>query len=720
MPTGGLILGLLLTAHAAPIALDLGGQHGPVLEGFTALTPAGCELAGVELVGQPGPAQTGFLPDALLDGLADVHLRLLLTPGPWELRFLMGELEPDEKTFATVAPWGLTSRGATIWQEARPSALADLLASPHYAANPRPVFRQGESGWHRQVAPHHPWQRVTVEVPRSGVLDLQGFGRPLQALVLAPQDEAGALDAVLAAADEARHTDFLTYAPASITRHLPSLPAGPGLSRAGWGEPPAAPTERPEPWTVDAAPGERLGTTFWSHDGGPLQVTIEGLDALRPELFEVSWLDAVGQPDSPLRPRPTFLIPTEGEIAGGQGLPSGVAVLLQVPEQAPPATWRGLLRVRSQTGVYTVPIRLRVLPITLDPAPVPTGLSVQPHELLTLRLGWGQPEVLAQLDTVLDLLAERGMEAIALRHGQWPDRYGSPEQPFDPTVLRHALQAWQDRGGRVFLDNDLNHPLRPMAYYADGPVLPGPWRQLVVDTFAVLTGWSMEVGVPIFEEEGWKDLGVLTRGRRFAERLRELKPDDVALVANFGHPADWAIADAYDLAKVSALPPPSRATVQSLRDRGPDVSVYNLAAGRTGPLVAWTVRAQSLIQWNFSPAKGDPFDQVQGRADWFYGALAPDGSTWTTTMLERFSQGVWDTRYLATLERQVEAVPDDAAPPVRRAADEAAAFLESVRASMDGVISIDRYDGERLPPEAFDAIRAEAARHLVGLRRMTR
>lgn len=713
VPARSLIFALLsATAHAAPIALDLGPNHAPVLEGFTALTPAGCELPEVMVVNRPD-ASAGNAPDALLDGLSDVHLRLLLSPGPWELRFLMGEVDPAERDFASQEPWGLRHRETVVWQRSKPEALADLLNSPHYAANPRPVFRPGESGWHRQVAPHNPWQQLTVQVPPSGVLNLESFGRALQALVLAPAAESASLDPLLAAADQARQADFLAYNPAASTHTLPTWAPGPAISRSGWGEGPGTPLSEPD-WQLQATPGERLGLTWWSHADEPLTASLSGLDPVQVELFEVSWLDALGQPDSRLVPRPTFLVPTDGALTGGQGLPTGVAVVLRVPDDTPAGTYRGTLSLRG-SATWEVPVRLEVLPFVLDPAPAPIGLSVQPHELLTLRLGWGAEPVLQQLDTVLDLLATRGLEAIALRHGQWPDQYGGPDQPFDPRVLRHTLQAWQARGGRVFFDNDLNHPLRPKAYYADGPVLPDEYRPLVRDTFAALTGWSMQVGVPIFEEEGWKDLGVLDRARIFADRLREMKPDDVLLVANFGHPASWQIADAYDLAKVSAVPSPSRATVAELRSRGAEVSVYNLAAGRTGPLVAWAVRATSLIQWNFSPSRADPFDQVQGRADWFYGVLAPDGTTWPTTMLERLSQGTWDTRYLATLERRAAEIGPDAPARHRRAAAEARVFLEAARSSVEAVIGIEQFDGERLPPEAFDDLRAQAISYLLRL-----
>jgi hypothetical protein len=235
--------------------------------------------------------------------------------------------------------------------------------------------------------------------------------------------------------------------------------------------------------------------------------------------------------------------------------------------------------------------------------------------------------------------------------------------------------------------------------------------------FDALTGREMSVGVPIYEEEGWKDLGVLYRARRFAERLRELTPEDVDLVANFGHPASWRLADVYDVAKVSAMPSPSRARSEGLRERGADVSVYNLAAGRSGPVTAWAVDAKSLIQWNFSPSRADPFHKLKAKADWFYGVLAPDGQTWAAVTLERYAQGVTDTRYLATVAAWSDRVGEDAPADARAARDAARSFLEGVRSAAEDAIVLRQYDGETLPPAVLEDIRQQARAHLRALSR---
>jgi hypothetical protein len=696
------------TPSSSGLALDFGPHHGAVLTGFAEANPSVMDHAAARWItsGIPTP---GAPLEALTDGMDAPTFAVHLTAGTWHIRIMQGWDAPKERQFASKVPYGIR-RDDEIVVETRPIEDPErFFASTDYAANPWPVFREGETAWHRQVRPHNTWQSAELTVEETGWVPLHAYGRPLQALVLAP--DATSADELVLASDAARAEDFATHHVAALLP-TPSTQPTSGLVPAGWAEFPEARQTASSWW---AAQGERTGRSFWWMPGGEdASVTVTGLDGLEVSLFEVGWADAMGPPGGPLRARPMWMVPTEGPLRGGQGMPVGMGIVVDVPATASPGTYRGTLRYRDARDLAEVPLVVRVLPFALDPAPVPIGLSVQPNETLTLRWGWGHDRVLQQFDDVLELLADRGFTALDLRHAQWPAHYGTPGEPFDDTVLRHALTRWSDLGGEVFMWSDMKYPLRPTAYYRDtGPVLPAAWRPLLDEMFDVLSGWDrMVVGVPLYEEEGWKDLGVLPRARRFAEQVRAMAPDDVLLMSNFGHPASWSLSDVYDIPKVSAMPAPSRAHLTWLRERGTDPAVYNLAAGRHGPVTAWAVEASSMVQWNFSPSKGDPFHKVSYRPDRAFGALTPHGETWATVLLERFAEGVTDTRYLATLERWCATIPDDGPRAAVRTRDQARTFLASVRSAAEDAIPLDQFDAELMDPEALEDIRTQAVFYL--------
>lgn len=655
------------------VALDAASFAGSVPGGFARLHPEGSDdprvrwkAAPADLVVRPGPDD--LVDDAIFGGT----LHLDLAPGRWTVAVLLGR-GGTEPGFAAGTAFGVRAGAAEALRVDVPSGAA-LLASPFYAANPFPIFRPDETFWDRQVAPHWPWRRFSIDVPDGGV-DLSVFGTGLAALIAAPAADPAALEVHLATADLVRRARF---APAS-------LPAtdGEGVHVAGWREMPDATKATPSPrLDRDAAPGERVSAVFWLFPGDAAgTVTLEGLPGFR--AAEVHFLDQSSYPGRAWRPRPAFLRPTEGALRGGQGVPVGVAITGAMPDR----DVAGAVVVTRGDRVIRVPVTLRARALTLDPG-VPVGFFVALRPELPDR-----PDVGA-MTADLALMREIGARALGLVDAVRIGAAGGP----DWRRAASLTERWRALGGDTVVWGDgvwLEHAL--LAW----PDAPFPHTDRLPAVLAAAA--DADAAFWMHDEGGGRRLAHAEAARSLAATLRSAHPT-VPLAGANPHPIDWALP--LERSMQTLLPTPSRARWSRLRRGDRQVWAYNLTPGRSASgLLPWAWGADGLMQWHWNQPSGDPFQEAPDELEYQYALLAPDGAIWPTVLLESFAEGVVDQRYLATLERLVR--------ERRRGTARARALLDAARAA-DGRSPAGPYDGEAWSDDALarlrDAIGDEAER----------
>lgn len=682
----------LVTALAAePIFLDAGPAGSPVLEGFTLLSP-----------GVPGPGtyvepplqmEDHGDPDPLTaDHNAGGTIALPLPPGTWDLYVQLGAADEDPQAFAG-GPFGLRVAGQDDLVVDLPPNWPAFAASPLYAANPVPVFRVQDTPFDRQIAPATPWRRLTVQ--GGSTLHLSPFGRPLQALVAWPAEDRPAAEIGLLLIDAQREAWWTRHVAGADLAHPPRNPAEPGPLTVTA----TTPSGGPAPAAMRLARGDRTSLLLTLGGGdGCVQATVGG--AMPPgvdvKLRYVTWLDAAGHPDRIRRPRPVVL-GDDPQAGCGQGVPPVVLLTVRTHDDSPAGTWPLTVHLRRDDEDLTHPLSVVVEDVSLAPA-MPMGLFAQVAPVVTLREGVASPAVRHALDRQLQVLSEAGLDALSLRYTLWP-RQGPTGDEVDTRLLDHATASWHALGGRTFIWADAKVSLRPFAYAARGPVLP---RRMQAPARAMLTATDAQplpVWLHMWEEEaGWKRLEAVPRGRRFATELRALVDQPPPLVATLATPADWAVADAFDIVMVTG---PGDALVQGVattRDRASQVWAYNLAVGASGPLQAWAADVDGFLQWHSDPFVQDPFHDVHRKPRWFHTVLGTDGDVHGTVQLEELAEGVALVRLLSTLQQRLHQLR-------RRDAQQAAAWLSATQQAFLAAHPSPAWDGGLVAPSTFTTLR---------------
>jgi hypothetical protein len=690
-----LFLTFLLHATASePVRLDAGSLVSPLMPGFSRLHLEGSEDPRVRWHVMPDKAVTSAFPEPLsTDHLRGGALQLDLEPGTWHVWVMQGHVREDPRLWAGRDAWGLRADGRDVLRHEMPDSWESFLASDVFAKNPRPVFRDEETAWHRQLAPRHGWEHAEVVVGEEG-LRLAAFGLPLQALVLAPADQRAEVEIELAITEGHRAASWQRhYAPEATNWERP--PASPGPLTV---TPLRYATGRP----LQALVGEPLHLDL-RIDGGDAPGTwrIRASRALEVEAAELSWLDAEGHLDRPLVPRPIIAWPGTG-WTGGQNVPPVVRVTVT---PTTPGTHQAQVIFRRGSEVVRHKLVVEAVDVQLDPW-IPAGLYLQVPPEAWLREGDPLDLVLQQLD----LLASHGLTAASLRYVFWKDGYPS-QSPVDTSLFEEVAKAWSVRGGRALVWADPKVALRPHLRTDVLPVIPPQLDVPLRDMLLATVRGPLPIYVHAYEEEAYKRADVVPRARQLAEELRALVPVPIRLLAATPTPVDWPVADAFDVVTVTH-PLPVPGTHDAPTPRQPDgMWAYNLSPGRAGPLEAWAGHASGLLQWHANPLADDPFHAVRRPTRWFHTVLNPDGRYLATTWLDDMAEGVFLARMLTTLERLHADMANHASCDAVTA--ELQGFLTATRRAVADAHPADIFDGEPFPADALNALQQQARSLLI-------
>lgn len=682
-----------------PLWLDLGPVGQQVPPGWTDCNPVDCGDA-ARFVQPPHDAPSGEMPDPVTgDALHGGVLHLTLPPGTYQAWAWVGRGVPTLDDVS--APAAISVGPTTVWSETGPTrwetfAQRDLgQCWPHYAAS----STAGATVW-TSSPPAQAWvETATFTVSDEGAR-IRLTGRPLQGLVVAPADDRDAVLAQLAVEDALRVAWRQTHLPPV---RPPPNPL-PGLS--------TGPLERGPTRSVEAADrltlwrDDRQTVAVWLPTDAPATVSVRAPDDLTVETWELGWLDARQHASRPLATRPTWLIPTEGAVRGGQGLPAGVALTLHVPTTARAGRHSVQISLRQDGHTYRARWVVDVRSQTLPPATPTVGWFHQ-QDPAKIRLDGPRDEALAR---DLTRASSLGANAAAIKGLMWGE-------PFPEGVARggerflDVADRWRSLGGQTLLWGDPKEPVRPLTYLAGSGHLPTALQDPLKTLLAAASQPGLDVVVTFWEEEGgWKNATATRLAERLIPDLHALMPG-LPLAATAGHPMDRAVAGLFDVVLVGNLPALSANTLDGIRAAGSRAWAYNAAPGATGPLGAWAAGAETLLQWHWDPTTLDPCDDATLTPTWWYATELPGEILAHTTLAESMARGIRITRLLTAIAHTIEAHPD------HPAAARGAALLEATRAALDGATPSVAFDGEVWPTFQVDALEAAATAALDALGR---
>lgn len=705
------MLGVAVAAEPAatdPLLLDAGNLIDAPLIGFSRLSLDGSDDTRVSWSTPPMRVKSDRGPDPLsMDHVVGGVLQLNLEPGEWAGWAMLGS---ESQTYASEAgaEFGLVGGTDEVLLVERAKGEAFFLTDD-YTRNPFPVFRPEQTSWHRQVAHRHPWREFSVMVPKGG-LQLQAFGKPLQALVLVPRNRAMEGELLVEVADAERQEHFHTHIRPSATQWtLPDV-SGEGpltVHVADWRAFPdkAAAVERPEPLRFEVAPSERFGRILWLFPGdGDAEWRVDGLEDFQVRGSQVHWLDASFNSRRDERPRPAFMRPSQGRLEGDQGVPVGVALEFEVPPDAR-GEHSGRIWLKRGDELVSVTVEIRIRKLALAAPAADVGFYYDAHPAVAHATG--DLSVFHRLVVRQDfaLMHRYGMRAVAMRFATpFPKRFAEIEE--DTEVFEELARLWRASGGGHVLWLDPFFLMRAPAFGAldADPLAPEVMERL---GFALRAAERVgDAGLLISDEGARKHVAFPDRAVVALTAAREMG-HDVKLYGTMPHAIDQEVMGPHvDGAMIFRLPDQDPQWGQRLREKGASPWAYNLTPGRSGPgLVTWEMEVDGLMQWHFNDTYGDPFDDTHMRRQFVYALLGPAGEVWPTPILVSFGEGVIDQRYLVTLEALVGAFEAHPSPRRQAMATRGRALLESARESVRTGDVLGRHDGEAFSEASLDRLR---------------
>ncbi|MBN2799774.1 MAG: hypothetical protein JXX28_11560 [Deltaproteobacteria bacterium] len=719
----------LLALGAEPVLIDAGSLVSPVLEGFSRLDLERCEDPRVRWETPPARVYWEQSPDPLLeDRIEGGTLRLTLEPGTWAVWMQLGEVLPRaHPLWRPGAHLSVLADGEEVWSEDIPEGDA-FFRSPYLAVNPAPVFRPGETEWDRQTKLAFPWREAQIEVPPSGEVVLSTGDTPLMGMILA-QDPAEA--ELLADVADLHRRDWY------LSRNEPGARVEPVFAGQAQGVELGRWSEGPEPGRATQSPsaaltvsrGERLSVVLWVHDtDAPVRWSVEGLDGLGVAGSELRWLDQTDFYQRQRWPRPTWLLPSDGALVGGQGVPVGLALVGQIPEDHPPG--QRVARVVLEQGArrWEVPLTVTVRDLTLLPPPMEVGFWFDVPPEASYAYGSGAPEVLDIAERHMRLMRAHGLDAVAIRLATpYPDQGAGPGRwpakgPIDTSIFTELSRRWRALGGDTVVWTDgLFSVLIPAYTLPEGPVLAPRGEELVraMGRAAV----DADASLYLFDEGGGKGIRNPVRMVALIDWVRANGPEDLTLMGCTSHPVSWPYTHHLDLGCMHPKPLPDSGRFSALRDKGSAPVLYNTSFDRAGAgLLPWTVGVDLYLQWGWNSESVDAFNQARGgpRVQWNTVFPAPDGGVYSSVMLETFTEGLTDQRYLHTLERMVDELERRRGARWAERTERAHLLLDAARGAVDGHPFTGAGQGGMWSETNLDALRQATAAEAEYLGRWSR
>lgn len=699
-------------AEVSPIALDAGPPRQLTVEGLGTLDPFAASDPRVRWATPPKAARRTDYPDPVSGDYVSEGgvLSLELPSGKYTASFLL-----NDHAWLFKPPLGreigATVDGTRIVAATVPSD-ATFFQSAWYATNPRPVFRDGESGWHRQLANNAQWHTITFEAtePRT---ELAVFGGAMHALMVAPADKLADAEVERSLIDARRGTWFETYKnPQRLFRPLPYATDGELTLRPGrLGDSPEGYRLRGDRFHARATPGERV--SWMGEIGGgdaPVTWTVEGLEGARVEVHEIVWLDQ--RWNTELLPRPAYLVPSDGTLAGGQGLVPLLALTVTVPDGSHGESFNGTIVLQRGARMVSAPIHIAVRDLDLYPSPIDIGTFADLRSPVGVvhgrdtELGW------SIYDEDVRIMRERGIRELALRMtSPTPEspRFGSWDTPQDPAIFLEAVRRWQAAGGETvhWVDPMFEIGRTVFKPYGPGPVPEAP--EPLFDTLVEAATAEPNVCLYVYDERAVHQHPVLLDfTRTFAKALQAHAGQELCLSGATPHRAEWSLTDVIQRPMVTHNRTDGQRAVQRVQAAGRAASLYLVPQDRehTG-LIPWAFGAEALLHWHYNELMSDPFDEVYAQIPWTKSYLAPDGVTvYPSTAVEAVGEGTIDLDYLATVEGLIDELNGKKRRPIREAVEAAEDLIALAKANQAGRQSQSHLSGQ-WNDEALDALRQE-------------
>ncbi len=380
---------------------------------------------------------------------------------------------------------------------------------------------------------------------------------------------------------------------------------------------------------------------------------------------------------------------------------------LQVPEGTPAGVYSGSVSVLAADGheMASLPLRLRLLPFSLEPLPILLGYFYFPSEPWYAAF-WGKNVYGKRIKddpAVLDLIKQNERREFA----------------FMKSLGLNSVTFSDDlRGDLVYHDGEVN--LKPndrfsfwMDLYKEAGFSTMPWYGFY--PIGAVTGrsnpltWLDDSLKPAHtdhwhkayrslakniskhaKEQGWPEIlfyisdELSNEGQQGAElgvalgkSLRQV--DGIRTIASMNGPSERIMVPYVDIAMPNFAFPLSDDIFKFMHKSDTELWLYNCGGERiTMGLWTWRMGVKGRYQWHYRSLAADPWDDAGGGAlsKYVVSYPGPDGPI-PTVCSDTVRAAITDYRYMATLEKMVKQRQGDAR--YARQVQSARRFIEHLR-----------------------------------------
>jgi hypothetical protein len=427
------------------------------------------------------------------------------------------------------------------------------------------------------------------------------------------------------------------------------------------------------------------------------------------------------------RVTPRYLVEAS-EVELPKDLTRQIWLTVRVPKEAAAGEYQGKLTIRLASQAVEVPIRLRVLPFSLEEADFLCGF-------------WGiEPDVPVQGEEydavqrgVFAMFRERGLTSFTGGPGiefKGLDESGEPVMDF-AAADKFVAEARAAGFGREF-NNYGGFVVRGLYDIYDytkgetGAALEQkynlPYEEIARRVWAAVEKHSQEQNWLPFSYTMCDETRVAEKAQEQLDLMEVFNRVSPWLRTAGGYSVSWEpTADPLELAlqgffrtlDVSIVNNHDELLMEKARELGKDVYIYNQGRTRYSfGLYQWSERAKGVkgrYEWISFIRHGYEYFDLDGREPDPSMVFFSSEGLRPSLMLEQCGEGMNDFRYLQTLERWAQVGEQSDAEEARKLAAEARAFLRETAAGIEL--------GQRGQPARvnLDEMRAQAADRIAGL-----
>jgi hypothetical protein len=419
---------------------------------------------------------------------------------------------------------------------------------------------------------------------------------------------------------------------------------------------------------------------------------------------------------------PHLLVPTD-KIDIEKGITRAIFITVKIPEEAKEGNYKGNIEIKSEKNITKIPLTVKVLPIKLQENDIAYGIYDSTLDYYWYYYWTGvfkekefEDEILKHKERRYKFLRDYGLTTIAI--GEDLRRWIS--SPDGKTITIN----FENTGFTHLMDIATKVGFNPIVWYG----FQGLWRTsrgpekpyLIkgfenVEPLSDLWKEGYKKSIELVRDEGkkrnWSEIifyiedeasNVGKIGAEYAREVAKVAKEvpGIKTIASVNGPYEKILAPYLSIICPNSAFPITEENLNYIRECGTELWVYNIGTSRfSSGFYLWKIGAKGRLQWSGSVSCSpyDDFDGAHPETSYMYYYSRPNDYPVATLYLEKMREGIYDYRYIKTLEKAIERCKNIKKPEAEKVIKDAENLLEEIKNKID--VDIRKYFKTQVRPE---------------------